>query len=157
MTPPPLHTGGHTRKAVASSPGELDANGPMAPRLPVWPQLLAPGEIGRDVRPSALTRHASPVRRAAAHGPRRRVSHAAPGPEQRFLPPAGGRAVHTRPHRRRRSRPNRRCALPWRSGASRKPAATGGGVLASNDRLDVREWFDAPVYCAAHTRILSGD
>src|SRR6266571_5887964 len=58
MTPPPLHTGGHTRPAHASSPGELDANGPMAPRLPVWPQLLAPGEIGRDVRPSALTRHA---------------------------------------------------------------------------------------------------
>lgn len=121
-----------------SSLGELDANGPMAPRLPAWPQLVAHGEIGRDVRPFALTRHASPVRRAAAHGPRRRASHAAPGPERRFLPSVAGRAVHTRPHLRCGSHPSRLCALPKLRGPRRRPAARGRGVLASSDRRDER-------------------
>src|SRR6266567_4593888 len=130
MRPPPLHTGGHTRPAHASSPGERAANDPAAPRLPVWPQTLAHCEIGRDVRPFALTLHASPVRRAAAHGSRWRASHAAPGPERRFLPPVAGRAVHTRPHRRRGSRPSPLCALPSRSGPRRRLAATGKEFLS---------------------------
>src|SRR5258708_35803221 len=99
MKPPPRHITGHTRRALASSPGELLADVPAEPPALFWRPLGLRCEIYRDAPHASGTQDASPTARAGVLQTTPRRAHAAHGPGPASPRPADHTATHTTPHR----------------------------------------------------------
>src|SRR6266567_3935644 len=111
MRAPPPHITGHTRRVLASAPGELSADVPAEPPALFWKQLGPRCEIDRHARHGFGTPDASSTRRAEVPRPPPRGSHAAHVPGGPFRRRVDQRASHTRPHLKTGSHPTRLCAL----------------------------------------------
>src|SRR5258708_35431826 len=115
MKPPPRHITGHTRRALASSPGELLADVPAEPPALFWRPLGLRCEIDRDAPHASGTQDASPTGRAGVLQTTPRGAHAAHGPGRPFPLPTDRRASPTTPPRKTGNHPTHLCVLRGRS------------------------------------------